>query len=117
MPVTEIIAGATLGLVLQVLHESIKRAKDSSLTTKCILDRLDATVFRITPLVAQVDKRLSKDIEDSPRKIIADLKLLLEKAVSLVEDYAELRHRNLLKKSRFLYIQYINCMNTIRILD
>ncbi|ESQ45481.1 hypothetical protein EUTSA_v10010714mg [Eutrema salsugineum] len=100
MPITEIIAGATLGLALQVLHEAIKRAKDRSITTRCILDRLDATIFRITPLVVQVDK-LSEEVEDCPRKVIEDLKNLLEKAVSLVEAYAELRRRNLLKKSRY----------------
>ncbi|CAH2064472.1 unnamed protein product [Thlaspi arvense] len=100
MPVSEMMAGAALGLALQVLHDAIKRAKDRSLTTRCILDRLDATIFRITPLVAQVDK-LSEEVEDSPRKVIEDLKHLLEKAVSLVEAYAELRRRNLLQKYRY----------------
>ncbi|CAL9246912.1 unnamed protein product [Arabidopsis halleri] len=100
MPVSELMAGAALGLALQVLHDAIKRAKDRSLTTRCILDRLDATIFRITPLVAQVDK-LSEEVEDSPRKVIEDLKHLLEKAVSLVEAYAELRRRNLLRKFRY----------------
>lgn len=102
MPVSELMAGAALGLALQVLHDAIKKAKDRSLTTRCILDRLDATIFRITPLVAKVDK-LSEEVEDSPRKVIKDLKHLLEKAVSLVEAYAELRRRNLLKKFRFVY--------------
>ncbi|CAF2110768.1 unnamed protein product [Brassica napus] len=35
------------------------------------------------------------------RKVIEDLKRLLEKAISLVEAYAELRRRNLLKKYRY----------------
>ncbi|KAJ0253681.1 RPW8-like protein 3 [Hirschfeldia incana] len=100
MPIGEVIVGAALGITLQVLHEAIKKAKDKSLTTKCILDRLEATISRITPLVVQVDK-LSKRLDDSQRKVIEELKRLLEKAVSLVEAYAELRRRNLLKKYRY----------------
>ncbi|KAL0714025.1 hypothetical protein Bca4012_021003 [Brassica carinata] len=51
MPIGELVAGAALGLTLQVLHEAIKKAKGRSMTTKFILDRLDATIYRITPLV------------------------------------------------------------------
>lgn len=102
MPIGELFAGAALGFALQVLHEAIKKAKDRSLTARCILDRLEATILSITPLVAQVDK-LSKDVEDSPRKVIEDLKVLLGKAVDLVDAYAELRRRNLLKKFKFVY--------------
>ncbi|XP_019090154.1 PREDICTED: RPW8-like protein 3 [Camelina sativa] len=69
-----------------------------SLTTRCILDRHDATI-RITPLVDLVDK-LSKEVEDSPRKVILDLQHLLEKDVSLADAYAELKRRKSLKKYR-----------------
>ncbi|CAG7865085.1 RPW8-like protein 3 [Brassica rapa] len=100
MPIGEVLVGAALGITLQVLHEAIIKAKHRSLTTKCILDRLDATISRITPLVVHVDK-ISKGVEDSQRKVIEDLKRLLEKAVFLVEAYAELRRRNLLKKFRY----------------
>ncbi|KAG2329433.1 hypothetical protein Bca4012_021002 [Brassica carinata] len=100
MPIGELVAGAALGLTLQVLHEAIKKAKGRSMTTKCILERLDATIFTITPLVDHVDK-LSERVEDSQRKVIEELKHLLEKAVLLVEAYAELRRRNLLKKFRY----------------
>ena len=101
MPIGEVLVGAALGITLQVLHEAIIKAKHRSLTTKCILDRLDATISRITPLVVHVDK-ISKGVEDSQRKVIEDLKRLLEKAVFLVEAYAELRRRNLLKKFRYV---------------
>ncbi|KAL0847639.1 hypothetical protein Bca101_020885 [Brassica carinata] len=104
MPIGEVIIGAALGITLQVLHEAIKKAKDRSLTTKCILDRLDNTISRVTPLVVQVDK-LSERVEGSQREVIKELKHLLEKAVFLVEAYAELRRRNLLKKYR--YVVYI----------
>ncbi|CAN6969512.1 hypothetical protein Bca4012_094840 [Brassica carinata] len=100
MPIGEVMVGAALGITLQVLHEAIMKAKDRSLTTKYILERLEATISRITPLVVHVDK-ISKRVEDSQRKVIEDLKRLLEKAVSLVEAYAELRRRNLLKKYRY----------------
>ncbi|KAG2329434.1 hypothetical protein Bca4012_021001 [Brassica carinata] len=100
MPIGEVIIGAALGITLQVLHEAIKKAKDRSLTTKCILDRLDNTISRVTPLVVQVDK-LSERVEGSQREVIKELKHLLEKAVFLVEAYAELRRRNLLKKYRY----------------
>nr|AHZ20648.1 HRb [Brassica napus] len=99
MPIGEVIVGAALGITLQVLHEAIIKAKDRSSTKKSILDRLDATISRITPLVVHVDK-ISKRVEDSERKVIEELKRLLEKAVSLVEAYAELRRRNLHKKHR-----------------
>ncbi|XP_010503720.1 PREDICTED: RPW8-like protein 3 [Camelina sativa] len=100
MSVVEIVAGPALGYALQALHYAIKRAIDRSLTSAYIFDRLDATIFKITTLVAQVDK-LSEEVEDPQRKVIEDLKHLLEKAVSLVEAYAELRRRNLLKKFRY----------------
>ncbi|KAL1214374.1 RPW8-like protein 3 [Cardamine amara subsp. amara] len=100
MPISELVAGAALGFALQVLLEAIKKAKDRSLTTKCILDRLEATILSITPLVARIDK-LSEELEDSPKKVIENLKFLLEKAVALVVAYAELRRRNLLKKFRY----------------
>ncbi|KAF3497538.1 hypothetical protein DY000_02055780 [Brassica cretica] len=100
MPIGEVIVGAALGITLQVLHEAIIKAQDRSSTTKCILVRLDATISRITPLVAHVDK-ISKRVEDSQRKVIEELKRLLEKAVPLVEAYAELRRRNLHKKHRY----------------
>ncbi|KAG7633920.1 Powdery mildew resistance protein RPW8 domain [Arabidopsis suecica] len=100
MPLTEIIAGAALGLALQILHEAIQRAKDRSLTTSCILDRLDSTILRITPLMAKVEK-LNKESDESLRKVFEDLKHLLEKAVVLVEAYAELKRRNLLEKYRY----------------
>nr|VDD56947.1 unnamed protein product [Brassica oleracea] len=100
MPIGEVMVGAALGITLQVLHEAIMKAKDRSLTTKYILERLEATISRITPLVVHLDK-ISKRVEDSQRKVIEDLKRLLEKAISLVEAYAELRRRNLLKKYRY----------------
>ncbi|CDY17785.1 BnaC08g21930D [Brassica napus] len=100
MPIGEVIVGAALGITLQVLHEAIIKAQDRSSTTKCILVRLDATISRITPLVAHVDK-ISKRVEGSQRKVIEELKRLLEKAVPLVEAYAELRRRNLHKKHRY----------------
>lgn len=101
MPLAEIIAGAALGLALQILHEAIQRAKDRSLTTSCILDRLDSTILRISPLIAKVEK-LGKESDESMRKVIKDLKHLLEKAVVLVEAYAELKRRNLVGKYRFV---------------
>ncbi|KAL1214377.1 RPW8-like protein 2 [Cardamine amara subsp. amara] len=100
MPLSEVIVGATLGLILQILHEAIKRAKDRSATTRCILDRLDATIFRIIPLIAKVEK-LSEEADEPLRKVIADLKHRLEDAVVLVEAYVELKRRNLLKKYRY----------------
>ncbi|CAH8268140.1 unnamed protein product [Arabidopsis lyrata] len=100
MPLAEIIAGAALGLALQILHEAIQRAKDRSLTTSCILDRLDSTILRISPLIAKVEK-LGKESDESMRKVIKDLKHLLEKAVVLVEAYAELKRRNLVGKYRY----------------
>ncbi|KAH0870535.1 hypothetical protein HID58_077557, partial [Brassica napus] len=86
------------GLTLQVVHEAIKKAIDRSLSTRYILYRLEATISRITTFVAQVDK-LSEEVEDSSRKIIEDLKNLLNNAASLLNAYAELRRRNLIKKS------------------
>ncbi|KAL1214375.1 RPW8-like protein 2 [Cardamine amara subsp. amara] len=100
MPFAEVVAGAVLGLTLQILHEAIKRAKDRSATTRCILDRLDATIFRITPIIAKVEK-LSQESDESLRKVIDDLKHLLERAVVLVDAYVELRRRNLLGKYRY----------------
>ncbi|XP_010426591.1 PREDICTED: RPW8-like protein 3 [Camelina sativa] len=100
MSVVEIVVRPALGFVLQALHYAVKKAIDRSLTSAYIFDRLDATIFRLTTLVAQVDK-LSEEVEDPQRKVIEDLKHLLEKAVSLVEAYAELRRRNLLKKFRY----------------
>lgn len=101
MPLDEIIAGAALGLALQILHEAIQRAKDRSFTTRCILDRLDATISKITPLVVKIEM-LSEEVHESLRKVIEDLKQLLEKAIGLVEAYAELKRRNLLRKYRFV---------------
>lgn len=106
MPLAEIISGAALGLALQILHEAIRRAKDTSSTTKCILDRLDATIHRITPLIMKVDK-FNEESDESLRKFIKDLKLLFEKAIVLVEDYAELKRRNLLGKYRFVNLFFI----------
>lgn len=103
MPLNEIVAGAALGLALQILHEAIQRAKDRSATTRCILDRLDATIFRITPLIAKVEK-LNEEECESLRKVIEDLKHLLEKAVVLVDAYVELKRRNLLGKYRFVNV-------------
>ncbi|XP_018437251.1 RPW8-like protein 3 [Raphanus sativus] len=100
MPIGEVMIGAALGITLQVLYEAIIKAKDKSLATKCILGRLGATISRITPLVVHVDK-ISEKVEYSQRKVIEDLKRLLEKAVFLVEAYAELRRRNLHKKHRY----------------
>lgn len=100
MPLSEIIAGAALGLALQILHETIQKGKDRSSTTKCILERLDATIFRITPLITKVEK-LSEEADEPQRRVIKDLKHLLENAVVLVEAYVELKRRNLLKKNRF----------------
>ncbi|KAG2263484.1 hypothetical protein Bca4012_014553 [Brassica carinata] len=98
--VAELMAGAALGLTLQVLHEAIKMAIDRSLATRKILYRLQATISRITTFVAQVDK-LSEEAEDSSRKVIEDLTNHLENAASLLMAYAELRRRNLIKKYRY----------------
>ncbi|KAL0762412.1 hypothetical protein Bca101_078563 [Brassica carinata] len=106
--VTELMAGAALGLALQVVHEAIKKAIDRSLSTRYILYRLEATISRITTFVAQVDK-LSEEVEDSSRKIIEDLKNLLNNAASLLNAYAELRRRNLIKKS--ICLLYMNIIN------
>ncbi|VVB05186.1 unnamed protein product [Arabis nemorensis] len=100
MPLEEIIAGAALGLALQILHEAIQRAKDRSFTTRCILDLLDATISKITPLVVKIEM-LSEEVHESLRKVIKDLKQRLEKAIGLVEAYAELKRRNLLRKYRY----------------
>ncbi|EOA25340.1 hypothetical protein CARUB_v10018660mg [Capsella rubella] len=100
MPLGEIVVGAALGLTLQILHEAILRAKDRSSTTRCILDRLDSTILRITSLIAKVEK-LSGEADASMKKVIKDLNNLLEKAVVLVEAYAELKRRNLLGKYRY----------------
>nr|AHZ20679.1 HRd [Brassica napus] len=97
--VIELMAGAALGLALQVVHEAIKKAIERSLSTRYILYRLEDTISRITTFVAQVDK-LSEEVEDSPRKIIEDLKNHLDNATSLLKAYAELRRRNLIKKYR-----------------
>nr|ACQ99493.1 RPW8.2 [Arabidopsis lyrata subsp. petraea] len=97
----EVFAGGALGIALSVLQETVKRAKDRSVTTRFILDRLKATIDSITPLLLQIDK-VSEEMEDPPlRKVYERLKLLLESAVSLVEANAELRRRNLRKKLRF----------------
>ena len=56
MPIGEVMVGAALGITLQVLHEAIMKAKDRSLTTKYILERLEATISRITPFVVHLDK-------------------------------------------------------------
>ncbi|CAN6877947.1 unnamed protein product, partial [Brassica oleracea] len=96
------------GLTLQVVHEAIKKAIDRSLSTRYILYRLEATISRITTFVAQVDK-LSEEVEDSSRKIIEDLKNLLNNAASLLNAYAELRRRNLIKKS--ICLLYMNIIN------
>ncbi|KAF2533479.1 hypothetical protein F2Q70_00032549 [Brassica cretica] len=53
----------------------------------------------VASFVAQVDK-LSEEVEDSSRKIIEDLKNLLNNAAFLLNAYAELRRRNLIKKYR-----------------
>ncbi|KAF8088922.1 hypothetical protein N665_0527s0040 [Sinapis alba] len=97
---TELMAGAALGLTLQVIHETIKKAIDRSFATSKTLYRLEATILRITIFVAQVDKP-SEEVEDSSRKIIEDLKNLIENAASLLKAYAELRRRNLIKKYRY----------------
>ena len=103
----EVVAGGALGLALGVLHEAVKTAKDRSVTTRFILHRLEATIDSITPLVVQIDK-FSEEMEDSSsRKVNKRLKLLLENAVSLVEENAELRRRNVRKKSG-LYILHEN---------
>nr|ACQ99499.1 truncated RPW8.2 [Arabidopsis lyrata subsp. petraea] len=39
-----------------VLQEAVKRARDRSVTTRFILDRLKATIDSITPLLLQIDK-------------------------------------------------------------
>lgn len=101
MPLAEIIAGAALGLALQILYEAIKKAKRRSLTTSRILDRLDSTIVRITPLITELGK-LGKKFDESHRKVIKDLKHLLDNAVVLVETYAELKRRNILEKYRFV---------------
>ncbi|CAH2064474.1 unnamed protein product [Thlaspi arvense] len=97
MPLGEVIVGAALGLVIQILHQAIQRAKDRSTTTRFILGRLDDTVYRITPLIVKVEK-LSEEADESLRRVTEDLKRLLQQAVVLVEAYAELKRRNLLKK-------------------
>jgi len=58
--------------------------------------------------MAKVEK-LNKESDESLRKVFEDLKHLLEKAVVLVEAYAELKRRNLLGKYRFvnLLVSYI----------
>ncbi|CAD5325409.1 Powdery mildew resistance protein RPW8 domain [Arabidopsis suecica] len=100
--IAEVAAGGALGLALSVLHEAVKRAKDRSVTTRFILHRLEATIDSITPLVVQIDK-FSEEMEDSTsRKVNKRLKLLLENAVSLVEENAELRRRNVRKKFRYM---------------
>nr|QDK56857.1 HR1 [Arabidopsis thaliana] len=55
MPLVELLTSAALGLSLQLLHEAIIRAKERSLITRCILDRLDATLHKITPFVIKID--------------------------------------------------------------
>ncbi|CAA0392501.1 unnamed protein product [Arabidopsis thaliana] len=93
----EVVAGGALGLALGVLHEAVKTAKDRSVTTRFILHRLEATIDSITPLVVQIDK-FSEEMEDSSsRKVNERLKLLLENAVSLVEENAELRRRTYMR--------------------
>ncbi|CAA0385497.1 unnamed protein product [Arabidopsis thaliana] len=100
--IAEVVAGGALGLALGVLHEAVKTAKDRSVTTRFILHRLEATIDSITPLVVQIDK-FSEEMEDSSsRKVNERLKLLLENAVSLVEENAELRRRNVRKKFRYM---------------
>nr|AIE47872.1 HR1KZ10 [Arabidopsis thaliana] len=47
MPLVELLTSAALGLSLQLLHDAIIRAKERSLITRCILDRLDATLHKI----------------------------------------------------------------------
>lgn len=99
----EVFAGGALGIALGVLQEAVKRARDRSVTTRFILDRLKATIDSITPLLLQIDK-VSEEMEDpQSRRVNEDLKLLLKTAASLVENNAELRRRNLLKKLRFVY--------------
>ncbi|CAN8254795.1 unnamed protein product [Cochlearia groenlandica] len=100
MALESLVGGAILGLSLQVLHESILRAKDRSLTTRFILNRLEATLRRITPLVVRIDK-LSKETKDSRGIVIEDLKKLLDKAVFLIDGYAKLGRRNLRKRYRY----------------
>lgn len=102
MPLGELLTGAALGFLLQLLLEAIKRAKDRSLTTRCILDRLAATISKITPFVIKIDT-LTEEVDEPLRKVIEELKLLLAKTHSLVEAYAELKHRNLLRKYRFVF--------------
>nr|ACQ99481.1 truncated RPW8.2 [Arabidopsis lyrata subsp. petraea] len=46
----EVFAGGALGIALGVLQEAVKRARDRSVTTRFILDRLKATIDSITPL-------------------------------------------------------------------
>nr|ACQ99479.1 RPW8.2 [Arabidopsis lyrata subsp. petraea] len=97
----EVFAGGALGIALGVLQEAVKRARDRSVTTRFILDRLKATIDSITPLLLQIDK-VSEEMEDpQSRRVNEDLKLLLKTAASLVENNAKLRRRNLLKKLRF----------------
>ncbi|KAG7560331.1 Powdery mildew resistance protein RPW8 domain [Arabidopsis thaliana x Arabidopsis arenosa] len=100
--IAEVAAGGALGIGLSVLQETVKRAKDRSVTTRFILKRLKATIDNITPLMVQIDM-VSEQMEDpSLRKVSEHLKLLLESAVSLVEANAELRRRNLCKKFRYM---------------
>ncbi|CAL9246911.1 unnamed protein product, partial [Arabidopsis halleri] len=74
--IAEVAAGGALGIALSVLQETVKRAKDRS---------------------------VSEEMEDpQSRRVNEDLKLLLKTAASLVENNAELRRRNLLKKLRYM---------------
>ena len=100
--IAEVAAGGALGLALSFLHEAVKRAKDRSVTTRFILHRLEATIDTITPLIVKIDKLSEKMEDSSSRKFNERLKLLLVNAVSLVEENAELRRRNVRKKFRFV---------------
>ncbi|AEE78668.1 RPW8-like protein 1 [Arabidopsis thaliana] len=100
MPLVELLTSAALGLSLQLLHDAIIRAKERSLITRCILDRLDATLHKITPFVIKIDT-LTEEVDEPFRKVIEELKRLLEKAIRLVDAYAELKLRNLLRKYRY----------------
>ncbi|KAG7560327.1 Powdery mildew resistance protein RPW8 domain [Arabidopsis thaliana x Arabidopsis arenosa] len=100
MPLVELLTGAALGFALQLLHEAIIRAKERSLITRCILDRLDATIYKITPFVIKIDT-FTEEVDEPLRRVIEELKCLLEKAIRLVEAYAELKRRNLLRKYRY----------------
>jgi len=103
MPLVELLTSAALGLSLQLLHDAIIRAKERSLITRCILDRLDATLHKITPFVIKIDT-LTEEVDEPFRKVIEELKRLLEKAIRLVDAYAELKLRNLLRKYRFVNV-------------